>query len=44
MSDSMHCIIYREKGDASKVLEWVERPIPDLASGEVRVRTDDVCG
>ncbi|MDG2466630.1 MAG: NADPH:quinone reductase [Alphaproteobacteria bacterium] len=38
MSKSMYCIIYREKGDASKVLEWVERPIPEIASGEVRVR------
>ena len=38
MSKLMRCVIYREKGAAQQVLELVDRPIPDLAKGEVRVR------
>ncbi len=38
MSKLMRCIIYREKRRGTTVLELVDRPIPDLAKGEVRVR------
>lgn len=38
MSKSMHCVIYRQKGAANTVLELVERPIPAISKGEVRVR------
>lgn len=38
MSKPMRCIIYRQKGAANSVLELVERPIPTISKGEVRVR------